>query len=372
MSTVIIGAGVIGLSLGCELARCGRQVTIVERDLPGAGASSVAGGMLAPTSEVQVEHPQLLEFGVHSLRLYPDFIRTIESETGIDCGFRTDGALFVALTRDDEVELDHIHRLQLKRGLTARRIDAGELLSYEPHLSPRAISGLWVASDLHVDPRALLRALTQAFAQLGGTLLTGRGVERIVIEQGAVRSVAGQGWEQPAEEVVLAAGCWSSGAIESPWSHAGIRPVRGQTVRLRGPQRLRHVIRHPEVYLVPHHDDVLVGATLEEAGFDATPTAGAIAHLLRWAQALVPDLEEHTVSELPVGLRPASRDHLPLIGKGPAGGLFAATGHHRSGILLAPATARALSALMLGTAGATTLAGGGFDLTPFDPMRFGS
>ncbi|MFN7964993.1 MAG: glycine oxidase ThiO [Acidobacteriota bacterium] len=368
IDAVMVGAGVIGLALGSELARRGMKVAILDKEGVGAGASPVAGGMLAPVSEASVEHPQLLDFAIHNLQLYGDWIARLQRETGRRVDFRTDGTVFVALTRDDEQDLEHLHSLHEKRALRSRFITAEKLLELEPYLSPRSLCGLLVETDLHVDPRYLVQALAQQFEQLGGVMLAPYRVTKVTIESGRVTGVSGidsQGtsFDLASACVVLAAGAWASVEIESPLSEAGVRAVRGQTVLLRGPELLRRCIRHPEVYLVPRDGgEVTVGATLEEVGLDPIATAGGAYHLLRWALQLVPGLDEHQVVSLPVGLRPAVTDHMPLIGPAGAEGFWAALAHYRSGILLAPGTAQHLAEWIV-NGNAPTL------LSPFDPLR---
>ena len=233
---------------------------------------------------------------------------------------------------------------------------------------PLSLCGLLVETDLHDDPRYLVQALAQQFEQSGGVLLAPYTVTRVNIQDGRACGVSGDladgtPFTLDSPCVVLAAGAWASVDIDSPLSGAGVRAVRGQTVLLRGPVLLRHCIRHPEVYLVPRDGgEVTVGATLEEVGLDPIATAGGAYHLLRWALQLVPGLDEHQVVSLPVGLRPAVTDHMPLIGPAGAEGFWAALAHYRSGILLAPGTAHHLAEWIV-SGNAPTL------LSPFDPLR---
>jgi len=336
----VVGGGVIGLSVARELLRRDCRVTVLHRGDSLAGVSTpAAAGMLAPVSEVELQDEPLLHLGFDSLARYPRFV----AELGADCGFRRDGTLWVAFSRDDLDELDHLRGTLEARGLSAEPIDATRLLELEPHLGSRVQGGLRV--DLQIDPRALLRVLERAVLEAGGTIESGVTVREIVVDGTRVRALRCESADaaladRPVSTVVLAAGAWSCEAIRSPLTGAGVRPVKGQLLRLRGARLLRHVIRHPEVYLVPRSDgELLVGATMEEQGFDVTPTAGAVHDLLRKASIVLPGLYDLALEEINVGLRPISRDNRPLLGPTACDGLFAACGHGRQGVLLAPATA---------------------------------
>jgi glycine oxidase len=364
----MVGAGVIGLAVAYELLRRRRTVVVCERDAPGSGASRVAAGMLAPTSEADLADVALLRLAQESLRRYPGFVADLEALAGVPCQYRADGTLWVALGRDDDAELAHLEAVQRAKGLAPRRLSGAEVLAREPRLSSRVVSGLWVPEDHQVDPRSLVRALATAVGALGGTLLSRTRVDRIHAAEGHVRAVSVTGPDGPREiecgAAVLAAGVWTR-EVAAPGPSWPVRPVKGQIVRLAGPPLLDRVIRHPRVYLVPRRDgELVVGATMEEQGLDPDPTAGAVMELLRDAWQLLPGIYDLRVVELAVGFRPAVPDHLPLIGAAATGGLFLATGHFRHGILLAPATGHHLAELIGGGAAPPELA-------PFDPGRLG-
>ncbi len=364
---VVVGGGVIGLALAFELARRGRPPLVIERGRTGGEATWAAAGMLAPNSEVELEPAVLVELGHDSLRRYPAFVADLEKLAGMSCHYRTDGTLWVALNRDEAEELDHLEATLKTRSLAVSRLDAHEVLDREPHLSGRIVGGLAVPHDVQVDPRALARCLEKAVARLGGEVrhgttaieVEGRGPGRFQIRcrVGATEAVLA------CSRLVVAAGAWTSEGSLLPLDGLGVRPVKGQLVRLRGTELLRHVVRHPECYLVPREDgELLVGATVEEQGFDTTPTAGAVLDLLRHAWQVAPGLYDLQLAEISVGLRPAVADQLPVIGETEVEGLYLATGHFRHGILLAPATAHYL---------AEGIAGGEIPpvLEPFAPDR---
>ncbi len=346
---VIVGGGVIGLALAYELSRRGREVLVLERDRPGSGATAAAGGMLAPVSEAGHDPPELIELGCDSLRRFPRFVSDLEQVAGVDCRYRDEGTLWVALDRDDREELLHLARTLAEKGLESREIGSEELRRSEPHLSARVVGGLEVAGDHQVDPRSLSHCLSRAVDRLGGEVAGGMAVERVEVRDERVVAVhgvdgAGQGFRVETGRVVVAAGAWSERDIELPVERVGLRAVKGQLVRLKGPQLLTHVLRTPEIYLVPRADgELLIGGTVEEMGFDVSPTAGAVMDLLRQAWEVLPAIYDCELSELSVGLRPALDDQLPVIGATEVEGLYLAFGHFRHGILLAPATAHYLA-----------------------------
>ena len=364
---VIIGAGIIGLAIAFELVRRNRSVLVLERDRIGAGATWASAGMLAPVSEAKAEEPAMVELALESHRRYPEFVEAVEAASGLSCGFRQDGTLVVALGRDEEEELEHLREAQQSRGLRSIPLTADEVFEREPHLSGWVTGGLLAAEDYQVDPRLLVKALATAIRSGGGIIAEGARVEALESEGTRLRRVSGQCGSREftvdCDVAVVAAGAWSGTTIDSPVSAFGIRPVKGQICRLRGPRLIRHVLRTPEVYLVGRGSgELVVGATMEELGFDSTPTAGAVMDLLRKAWRVLPGIYDFTVSEFTVGLRPAARDHMPLMGATEVEGVFVATGHYRHGILLTPATAWLMADLIANGRGSSLL-------TPFGAQR---
>jgi glycine oxidase len=304
--------------------------------------------MLAPTSEADLADRALVDLELDSLRRYPEFVAELESLTSQSCGYRSDGTLWIALTHDQAGDLERLAAMQRAKGLAASWLSSRDVLAREPHVSGRVLNGLLIDGDHQVDPRALAAALRTAITALGGRLATGCRVSRIDEAAGQVRGVSGDvdrtAFRVACDVAVVAAGVWS-GEVARALSPLGLRPVKGQLVRLGGPELLRHVVRSPDVYLVPRRGgELLVGATMEEQGLDPLPTAGAVLDLLREAWRILPGLYDLSVTELSVGFRPAVRDHRPVIGATRTQGLFVATGHFRNGVLLAPATAHYLAA----------------------------
>lgn len=349
----IVGGGVIGLAVAWELARRGLRAVVFERDRPGAGATRASAGMLTAVSEAETEEPALVELALESLARYPEFVADVEAASGGSCGYGREPTLWIALHHDQEAELDHLRETLRGRALPVEPVTAEEVARLEPRLSGRVLSGLLVQADHKVRPRALVSCLAGAVERAGGTIRSGTVVEEILVEAGravgiAGRTGAGEPFEARSDLVVLAAGAWSTTSVRSPLSWLAVRPVKGQLVRLRGERLLARVVRTPEVYLVPGGaGELVVGATVEEQGFDERPTAGAVLDLLRFGWQALPAIWELELAEVSVGFRPALRDHLPVIGPTEVPGLLVATGHYRKGLLLAPATARHIAELVV-------------------------
>ena len=345
---VIVGAGMVGLAIAYEAARTGKRVVVLERDHVGAGAAGVAAGMLAPASELENEDRPLLEFALTSCRLYPEFVRAVELDSGLPCQYRTEGTLLVALHRDHLEELERLARLQATLGLNAHWLTAAELQDREPTLSSRTVGGLFAEDDRQVNPRALLRALVAAIQRRGGAIVTGARDVRLVTHGSALVGVEyvreGVTTTVEARNTVVATGAFAGELLSGlGLGTFPLRPVKGQILRLRGKPLLQHVVRTAEVYLVPRIDgELVVGATSEEQGFDSRMTAGAVLDLLQEAWRVLPGIAELELAELGAGFRPAFRDNLPVIGPGPLDGLYLAVGHYRHGVMLAPVTARLL------------------------------
>ncbi|WP_248965223.1 glycine oxidase ThiO [Sphaerisporangium perillae] len=342
---VVVGGGVIGLSVAWRAARHGRTVTVVD-PAPGAGASHAAAGMLAPVSEVTYTEEPLLRLGLASLARWPHFAAELSEESGIDVDHRTQGTLDVAFDADDLAALGEVAGFMEKLSLPVERLTGRECRRAEPMLAPSVRGGILASGDAWVDPRRVTAALLAALARRGVAAVADR-VTGLVVEGGTVRGVrlAGGG-TIGAERVVLAAGAWS-GSLDGlpPEVLPPVRPVKGQIMRLRGaPGFLGHCVRGvvhgSHAYLVPRGDgEIVLGATQEEMGFDTRVTAGALWELLRDARELVPGITELEVADVAAGLRPGTPDNLPLIGPSAMDGLVLATGHHRGGVLLCPLTA---------------------------------
>jgi glycine oxidase len=362
VDVVVIGAGVQGSSVALRLAQAGRRVAVLERAVPGAEASSAAGGILSPGVEA-VEPGPFYALCRASLARYPEFVRDVEALSGMSVAYRALGTLEVALDDDHAKILAARADRILAQRLPVEVLDDAEVRRLEPALSPEARGALLFADEASVDPRALARAVYVAAARAGATFLTGQ-VQRILTEGGRAVGVEHASGRIEADAVVLAAGSWSL-LVEGHGLPAGaVRPVRGQIAVVdTRPPLLSRVVFSGHGYVVPRPDGrILCGSTMEEVGFEKAVTAGGLRHVLDVAIGIAPALERAPVVETWSNFRPASPDGEPILGPGTVPGLLYATGHTRNGILLAPITADAIAAAVLGRP--TPI-----DLTPFSPGR---
>jgi glycine oxidase len=353
---VVIGAGVIGLAVAWRSAQAGLAVTVLERGRPGAETSHVAAGMLAPISETSPTELGLLALGLRSASTYHEFVAELAEASACDPGYVRCGTLAVARDGDEAEALEREFELRRRLDLEVRRLPPSAARRLEPALSPAIRLALEVPNDHAIDPRRLTAALARAVERAGGVIRSGAEVTEVVLDGDRVAGVVLAGGERvPASHVVVAAGPWSGQLAGLPSAACvPIRPVKGQILRLHdpaGPGLLDHVVRRGSVYVVPRGDGrYVLGATMEERGFDTKVTAGAVFELLREAVELLPGLSELELDECSAGLRPATPDGAPAIGPGVISGLHWATGHHRGGVLLAPLTAELVLSGLLGHA----------------------
>lgn len=348
---VIVGAGIIGLSLARSLRRSGASVLVLDKGEPGREASSAAAGMIAP---IEPNSPPVLQqFGLLSAGMYPEFVRDVEDESGRKADLRRNGAIVL----DNGETLEQLSSLP-----GVRRLSGEEVRALEPRLSAQDVRCYFV-EEAAVDPRALTAALVQAARHLGVEIAHGEAAAALEISGGRAGGVRTANTTFAAAAVVNCAGAWAGqfGPVNLP-----VRPIRGQMLALLPAHRnlLRHVVRSGEFYLVPRSDGrVIAGSTLEDAGFDKRTDAATIRRLRQSAAALVPGLGEARMHEDWAGLRPGTPDGLPILGATATAGYFVATGHFRSGILLAPATARVMASVIGGAPPC-------FDIAPFSAARF--
>jgi glycine oxidase len=386
---IIIGGGIIGLSLAIGLKKRGATVLVVERGEPAREASHAAGGMLVDSS---LETPPVLQaLATASARMYPEFVHEVEVESGMNVDLRDHGTI-LSLSRE-HVEHPALTSPQMRPAA----ISTAELEELEPELRRavfddgemesirqewgieysvdeikeffRAIRGRALyLKERSVDPRALSSAAWKAAKHRGVDFSSGDEVTTVTVSEGRASGVQTTKTAFHAAKVVNCAGAWS-GQIQCGriGPHAlPTRPVKGQMLCLIMPSRtlLKHVIRAPEAYLIPRSDGrLLVGATVEEAGFDKRTDIPTIQRLHRTALALVPELRNAKILEDWAGLRPGTPDALPILGATATPGYFVATGHFRDGILLAPVTAEVMVAVIEGRKPE-------YDLTAFSPARF--
>ncbi len=360
----IIGGGIMGSAVALRLAQRGIGVTVIERGIPGAEASSAAAGILGPQMEAEGPGP-LLELGLKSRALYPALAAELRELTGIDVGYDRSGVLMVAFDEAGEAALSARRAWQLGRGLRVESLSGEAARVREPALAPTVRAALAFNDDAQVVARELARAFSQAAAGAGARFLTGRYVRRVLIDNGAVTGVELDGDVLTAGVVVVAAGSWSGLVEGAGVPVAVVRPARGQLVSIETrPPLFRHVVSAPGGYLVPRRDGtVLAGSTVEMAGFRKEVTVGGLATILTLARTVIPALGDAPVTGSWSNFRPFTEDHLPVLGATGVRGLVLATGHFRNGILLAPITAQAIAELI-----ATGKAP--IDLAPFAIDRF--
>jgi glycine oxidase len=348
----VIGAGVIGLAIAWRLAERGARVTVFDKGTSGSGATHAAAGMLAAHLEAEPREENLVALNRASQALWPQFAAELEAASGLPVDLRTEGTLLLALTGDDQSRLKHVLAFQKSLGLPLEWLTTAEVRRREPYLTPTISGAIFSPQDHQVDNRAVGAALRAAALKAGVTLRENTPVDRIVTSDSRVTGIGVAGETVAADIVILAAGAWSRGIVGLPKaSLPPVRPVKGQMLALRmDPQAplLQHVVWAPGAYLVPRKDGrLLIGATVEEKGFDTNLTAGGQLALLEATWRALPGIEELPIHEMWVGFRPGSRDDAPIIGESSVPGLVYATGHYRNGILLTPITAEAIAMLVM-------------------------
>jgi glycine oxidase len=349
LDVIVIGGGIIGLSLARELCKQSAKVLLLEKKEPGREASRAAGGMIA---DCPLEMPaDLHPLAAASARMYPEFVEQLQIESGHDVDLRAQGTLFFPSS-------DHVRHAE--EFAAAHRLPA-PLAELEPSLSLQEPA--FYLPERSVDPRALTNAALSAARRVGVDISSGEEVTAVNAGDSEVSGVATKKTTYRAAKVVNCAGAWSGQIAPHAFP---TRPLKGQMLCLLSPRRdlLKHVIRTPEVYLIPRSDGrIVVGATVEEAGFDKRTDLATIQRLHRSAIAAVPELRNAKILEDWAGLRPGTPDALPILGVTSTSGYFVATGHFRDGILLAPITAQVMAQVMTG-------ANCSYDLSPFSPSRF--
>jgi glycine oxidase len=347
---IVVGAGIIGLSLSIELRKTGRTVLLVERGQPGKEASYAAGGMLANCGDEFSE--ALKPLADASASMYPEFVHELSDESGLRIDFREDGTIL--FPPRDEISQPPDSR--------AERLIPSRLRELEPALAPLDRLALYLRERC-VDPRDLVEACVKTARHRGIDLSSGDEVRGVTAYGGRASGVTTNKTTFASECVVNCAGAWAGQLAPQSFP---TRPVKGQMLAMvmASEDRLRHVVRSPEVYLIPRSDGrVVIGATLEEAGFNKQTIPATIKRLHEAALILVPALQKGKILEAWAGLRPGTPDHLPILGGTDLPGYFVASGHYRDGILLAPVTAKLMVQVISGTAL-------DFNLDNFSAQRF--
>jgi glycine oxidase len=349
MRVLIVGAGVIGVAVADALAQRGASVTVLDTRSPGRGASQASAGVLAPYTEASGK-TALFELCVQSLALYDDFLGSLTARTGRDVEHVRSGTVEVALTDDEAAHLKTARAWLTEHDIASEWLDPQDLRMWEPSVTPSALGALAIPSQGFVNVPAMVGALAQSARLAGATFVSpAEAIEVIPFKDRAEVRAGAERYS--ADHVVIAAGSWSRRVRVANVPPLPVRPIRGQLLHLRwnrGPMPTR-VVWGQDCYTVPWHDGtLLVGATVEDVGFDESSTVDGVRLLTTGVSRLIPDAQYAAVADVRVGLRPATPDGLPLIGPlGSAPNVTLATGHYRNGILLTPLTARLVSAYVL-------------------------
>jgi len=344
---IIVGAGIIGLSLARELQKSGAKLLVVERGEPGREASSAAAGMLVDAPDETLPALQLLASA--SARMHPEFVHELQDESGVNVDLRDQGT--IVLTRDENPTATP------KTSLTPEN-----LAQLEPSIRDVKLCAV-LLKERSVDPRALTSAALKAVRHRGVDISSGTTVTDLLLTNGKVSGVVTEKSQYYAPVVVNCAGAWA-GTFAS--HRFPTRPVRGQMLAVIGGPKLQHVVRSPEVYLVPRTNGrILIGSTVEEAGYNKRTDRETIQRLHHAAVRLVPAMAQARILEDWAGLRPGTPDNLPILGATSTPGYFVAAGHFRDGILLTPVTALLMAQVICGRRQE-------FDITAFSPARFSS
>jgi glycine oxidase len=360
----IAGGGLIGATIAFELARAGLRVALFDRHEPGEGSSWAAAGILSPAPE-NAGMISTVPLGRASLRLYPEFVANVEEISGQSVGFRARGTLEALFSTDAQEKLSTIIALHHGLGLKAEPISANDAHEMEPALSPEVEAAVFRPDEACVDNRALTKAVLAAAEASGAKTFATSNVQAIAKSGGRCDGFLVDGDKVQSRWTVIAAGCCSA-EIEGASQYAPVRPAKGQMIALRAKDlSIKRVLWSDHVYLVPRNDGrILAGATVEYVGFDKKVTAGSVQKIIAAALQLAPALADTQIEETWAGLRPDTPDHLPIIGPTDLERLLFATGHFRSGILLAPITAQLIREWI-------TTQNISLDWSRFSPMRFG-
>ena len=358
----IVGGGIIGCAIACELSRRNLRVLVLDRQEPGREASWAAAGMLSPSPD-PADSPELLPLAKASYELYPDFISWIEDLSGLATSYRRDGAFHLFPDRSGEEERDEFIAQHGRFETHAEPISIDDAIRLEPLLGPELNAAAWLPAEASIDPRALLNSAFGAARNLGVEFRAGATVTSVRLIRGRCEGVNLKDLAILSGVTIVAAGCFSS-QIESVANYAPTCPVRGQMMALRPTVSPKHVLRTNRGYLVPRPDGrVVAGSTIEHAGYQKCVTPAGLMKILGAATEIIPSLAHAEIVETWSGLRPGTPDDLPSIGPTDKEDLLIAAGHYRNGILLAPATAKLIGAFVSGEMVPA-------DWSRFSPLRF--
>lgn len=360
---LVVGGGIVGAAIAWRLAQDGLAVTLLEKGAIGREASWAAGGMLTPVHLAEYP-PALAEACGASLALYEPLCRDVAAASGIDPEYRVTGLLLLVTDDAGDEAARLLEAWKRERGQPVELLSRDEAVAREPHVTPHLRRALFLPDIAQVRNNRMAVALCAAAARKGAEIRPDTPVTGFLRVPGRVNGVKTPRGDVFAGTTILAAGAWSPELLRPLGLDLKVRPVKGQMLLAGGdPDFCRHMILEGETYLIPRSDGrILVGSTLEDIGFDKTVTLDATGDLARRGARLMPELGKLPLVTSWAGLRPATPDRLPYLGRAPVDGLIVATGHYRNGILLAPITGEIVADLVAGRTPA-------IDLAPFDPLR---
>jgi glycine oxidase len=360
---LVVGGGIVGAAIAWRLAKDGRSVTLLEKGEIGREASWAAGGMLTPVHLADYP-PALAEACGASLALYEPLCREVAAASGVDPEYRVTGLLLLVTDDAGEEAARELEAWKRQRNQPVERLTRDEAIEVEPRLTPRLKRALRLPDIAQVRNNRMAVALAEAARRKGAEIRPNTPVTGFLRVPGRVTGVKTPRGDVYAGTTILAAGAWSADLLRPLGLDLKVKPIKGQILLAGGPPDFcRHMILDGESYLIPRADGrILIGSTLEDVGFDKSVILDAIGDLAARGARLMPELGKLPMVTSWAGLRPATPDRLPYLGKGPVDGLIVATGHYRNGILLAPITAEVVADLLAGQTPS-------LDLTPFDPMR---
>src|SRR5215469_9392669 len=359
----VAGGGLVGASIALELAFAGLKVAVFDAQKPGREASWASAGMISPSPE-SAAMGSLLPISLASVAVYPTFIRRVEELSGRPVGYRKDGGLDILLTEEEMKRVPETLALHGASGLQAEALSGAQAYKLEPALTAEIRGAILRRDEASLDNRSFTEGMLEAAQRKGVEIYSNNGAKSLWLEGRACKGLRLENGLVAARWTVIAAGCFSA-RIDGALTYAPVVPAKGQMVALHCEDvQINHDLWSNHMYLVPRNDGrIIAGATVEYEGFDRTVTAAGMKGILAGAISLVPALAKARIEETWAGLRPDTPDHLPILGPTDHEGLLVATGHFRSGILLAPITAQLIREWV-------TTQKVGVDWTPFSPMRF--
>tara|TARA_Y100000310_G_scaffold38326_1_gene35937 strand:- start:10124 stop:11236 length:1113 start_codon:yes stop_codon:yes gene_type:complete len=352
MKVIVIGAGIIGLSVSFYLKKHDFDVTVIDKNKAGMEASYAAAGMLAAQSEFDF-YEDFMDFCIQSRDMYAGFCREIENASGIDVEFRKCGMIRPALTEEHEKHLKNNYEWQKKKGFEIEFLSGNELRKLEPSLSENILSGLHTKNDAQVNNRKLMEALIAANKKLNNKIIENCIIKNYIIKNNNVMGIETNNETFNADIVINTAGAWSSLISQNLIPNFEVKPIHGQMVSLQADKKILDKVIFASIlgkggYIVPRkNNEIILGSTMEDIGFEKRITEEGISGILEKAYEIIPQLKNLKIKEKWSGFRPFASDQLPIIGKTSIENLIIATAHGRNGILLPPITAKAVTELVL-------------------------